>query len=87
MRHVSIRLIVGARSRDDPREKAGINHFVEHLSFAARSAIPTRARFAPTSRRVASMRAMMNAHTAEESTTLEVDVSAGTCALRRAELG
>jgi predicted Zn-dependent peptidase len=73
VRHVSIRLIVGAGSRDDPREKAGISHFVEHLLFRGTERHPHESALRA---HVASMGATMNAHTTKESTTLEIDVSA-----------
>lgn len=73
VKHVSVRLIVGAGSRDDPRDKAGISHFVEHLLFRGTERHPHESAFRA---HVASLGAALNAHTSKESTALEIDVSA-----------
>lgn len=69
--YVSLRLVVGAGSRDDPREKAGISHFVEHVLFRGTERHPhenaVRAQFA-------AMGARWNAQTAKEFTSLDIDV-------------
>src|SRR5258708_5422027 len=71
--HLSIPLLVGAGSRDDPRDKAGISHFVEHLLFRGTERHPNESAFRA---HAASMGAAMNAHTTKEYTALEIDVSA-----------
>ncbi|MBX3191420.1 MAG: insulinase family protein [Labilithrix sp.] len=73
VQHVAIRLMVGAGSRDDPRDKAGISHFVEHLLFRGNERHPHEAALRA---HMASMGARMNAQTAKEWTAIEIDVSA-----------
>ncbi len=70
-RHVAIRLCVNAGSRDDPRDKAGISHFVEHLLFRGTERHPNESAFLAHAR---SIGAFTNATTSKEWTTLDVDV-------------
>lgn len=72
MRSVSIRLVTSAGSRDDPRDKAGISHFVEHLLFRGTERHPTEsAQLA----HVKSMGGATNAQTTKEWTSIDLDVS------------
>ena len=71
-RHVAVRLVVGAGSRDDPRDKAGISHFVEHLVFRGTERHPTETALRA---HLASLGARMNACTTKEWTSLDLDMS------------
>jgi predicted Zn-dependent peptidase len=69
--YVSLRLVVGAGSRDDPREKAGISHFVEHVILRGTARHPHEAALRA---HLASLGARMNAFTMKEATSLDVEV-------------
>lgn len=71
-RHVSIRVMVDAGSRDDPRDKAGISHFVEHLLFRGNA---RHSHEGALRAHVASLGANVNAQTGKEYTSLQMDVS------------
>lgn len=69
--YVSLRLVVGAGSRDDPREKAGLSHFVEHVIFRGTERHPHEA---AVRAHLASLGARMNAFTTKETTSLDLEV-------------
>jgi predicted Zn-dependent peptidase len=69
--YVSVRLVVGAGSRDDAREKAGISHFVEHVIFRGTERHPHESALRA---HLASLGIRMNAHTSKETTCLDIDV-------------
>lgn len=68
--YVSLRLVVGAGSRDDPREKAGISHFVEHVIFRGTERHPHEAALRA---HLASLGIRMNAFTSKETTSLDLE--------------
>lgn len=69
--YVSLRVVVGAGSRDDPREKAGLSHFVEHVIFRGTERHPHEAALRA---HLATIGARMNAFTGKETTSLDLEV-------------
>jgi predicted Zn-dependent peptidase len=73
VKHVAIRVFIGAGSRDDPRDKAGICHFVEHLLFRGNERYSHEGALRA---HIASMGGRANAQTGKEWKSLDLDVSA-----------